>query len=99
LRPAQDRWREPDLRHCARRVEIDDRDDGPGWLAALAPLLTEVLSGDLRLFYLLWPMAVEVDALEADETEPMPGIGPMTGALEAFTDFFGIDVPPWRAWT
>jgi hypothetical protein len=36
-------------------------------------------------------MAVEVDALETDETEPMPGIGPMTGALEAFTDFFGIE--------
>lgn len=26
-----------------------------------------------------------------DEPEPMPGIGPMTGALEAFSDFFHID--------
>jgi hypothetical protein len=72
-------------------VEFDDWDDGSGWLAALLPLRAEVLSGDLRLFYLLWLMAVEVDALEANETEPMPGIGPMTGALEAFTDFFGIE--------
>jgi hypothetical protein len=72
-------------------VEIDDWDDGSGWLAALTPLRTEVLSGDFRLFYLLWLTAVEVDAFEADETEPMPGIGPMTGALEAFADFFGIE--------
>jgi hypothetical protein len=72
-------------------VEFDDWDDGSGSLAALMPLRAEVLSGDLRLFYLLWLMAVEVDALEADETEPMPGIGPMTGALEAFADFFGIE--------
>jgi len=32
----------------------DDLDDGSGRLAALAPLRTDVLSGDLRLFYLLW---------------------------------------------
>jgi hypothetical protein len=72
-------------------VEFDDWDDGSGWLAALTPLRTEVLAGHLRLFYLLWLTAVEVDAFEADETEPMPGIGPMTGALEAFADFFGIE--------
>jgi hypothetical protein len=29
----------------------DDWDDGSGWLAALAPLRAEVLSGDFRLFY------------------------------------------------
>jgi hypothetical protein len=72
-------------------VEFDDWDDGSGWLAALTPLRTEVLAGHLRLFYLLWLTAVEVDAFEADETEPMPGIGPMTGALETFADFFGIE--------
>jgi hypothetical protein len=35
--------------------------------------------------------AVEADTFEADEPEPMPGIGPMTAALEAFAAFFGID--------
>ena len=35
--------------------------------------------------------AVEADALESDALEPSPGIGPMTGALEAFAEFFGID--------
>ena len=71
-------------------VEFEDWDDGSGWLAALTPLRAEVLGGDLRLFYLLWLTAVEADAFEADEPEPMPGIGPMTAGLEAFTEFFGI---------
>ena len=69
----------------------DDWDDGSGWLAALTPLRADVLGGDLRLFYLLWLTAVEADAVEPDATEPLPGIGPMTGALEAFAAFLRID--------
>jgi hypothetical protein len=72
-------------------VEFEDWDDGSGWLAALAPLRAKVLGGDLRLFYLLWLTAVEANVLEADEPEPMPGIGPMSATLEAFAEFFGID--------
>lgn len=72
-------------------LELENWDDGSGWLAALAPLRAEVLAGDLRLFYLLWLMAVEADVFDEDEPEPMPGIGPMTGPLEAFAEFFGID--------
>jgi hypothetical protein len=71
-------------------VEAGDWDDGSGWLAALAPLRAEVLGGDLRLFYLLWLTAVEADVFLPDALEPLPGIGPMTGALEAFAGFFGI---------
>ena len=69
----------------------DEWDDGAGWLAALAPLRADVISGDLRLFYLLWLKALELDELAGDETEPLPGIGPLTGALEAFADFFHLD--------
>lgn len=72
-------------------VEVEDWDDGSGWLAALAPLRADVLGGDLRLFYLLWLSAVEADVFEPDEPEPMPGIGPMTAALEALAEFFDID--------
>lgn len=73
-------------------VEPDeDWDDGSGWLAALAPLRADLLAGDLRLFYLLWLGAVESDGLGDDEIEPMAGIGPLTGALGAFAEFFGID--------
>ncbi len=63
--------------------EWGDWDDGAGWLGALAPLRADVLSGDLRLFYLLWLGALERGELEDDETEPLPGIEPLTGALEA----------------
>ena len=72
-------------------MEFEDWDDGSGWLAALTPLRAELLSGNQRLFYLLWLMAVEAEAIDADDPEPMPGIGPMTGALEAFANFFGIE--------
>ena len=69
----------------------EDWDDGSGWLGVLAPLRADVLSGDLRLFYLLWLTALEDGALAADAYEPLAGIGPLTGALEAAADFFGID--------
>ena len=71
--------------------EFEDWNDGSGWLAALALLRADVLQGDLRLFYLLWLTRAQGDAFEADELEPMPGIGPMTASLEAFADFFGLD--------
>jgi hypothetical protein len=73
-------------------VETDDEwDDGSGRLAALAPLRTDLLSGDLRLFYLLWLTAVQDEFVPDDEIEPLPGIAPLSGALESFADFFGID--------
>ncbi|MBB2794757.1 UNVERIFIED_ORG: hypothetical protein GGD58_003639 [Rhizobium pisi] len=68
-----------------------DDDDGSGWLAALTPLRGDVLRGDLRLFYLLWLMAAQAEALAPDAVAPLPGIGPMNGALEAFASFFGLD--------
>jgi hypothetical protein len=76
---------------ACEEIEFEDWDDGSGWLAALAPLRAEVLAGELRLFYLLWLTAVQAEVLEADQPEPMPGIGPMSASLEAFAEFFGID--------
>ena len=73
-------------------VEVDDDwDDGSGRLAALAPLRTDLISGDLRLFYLLWLTAVQEEFVPDDEVEPLPGIAPLTSALEGFAEFFGID--------
>jgi len=69
----------------------DDWDDGAGRLAALAPLRTDLLSGDLRLFYLLWLTAVQDERVPDTESEPLPGIAPLTGSLEAFAEFFYID--------
>jgi hypothetical protein len=73
-------------------LEPDEEwDDGSGWLAAIAPLRADALSGDLRLFYLIWLTAVEEEQVPDDELEPLPGIGSLTGALEAFAEFFRID--------
>lgn len=69
----------------------DNWDDGSGRLVSLAPLRTDLLSGDLRLFYLLWLVAVQDEFVPDNEIEPLPGIGPLTGALESFAEFFGID--------
>ena len=69
----------------------DDWDDGSGRLAALAPLRADLLSGDLRLFYLLWLTAVQNEYVPDHEVEPLPGIGPLTGALQSFAEFFGVD--------
>jgi hypothetical protein len=84
----------PNLIVDMHRDEVEGDDgwsDGGGRLAALAPLRGDVLSGDLRLFYLLWLTAVQNELVSDDEVEPLPGIGPLTGALEAFAEFFDID--------
>ncbi|ANP85639.1 hypothetical protein [Rhizobium leguminosarum] len=76
---------------CEEVESEDDWEEGPGWLAALMPLRADVLGGDLRLFYLLWLMAVQAESLGPEEVAPLPGLGPMTDALEAFAQFFGLD--------
>jgi hypothetical protein len=75
----------------------DEWDDGSGWLAALAPLRADLIGGDLRLFYLVWLMAVQEELVPDEAIEPLPGIGPLTGALEALADFFDIDADLVRA--
>ena len=72
-------------------VDYDEWDDGPGWLDALAPLRAELLSGDLRLPYLLWLAAADREMLRDDAQEPLAGVGPLTEGLEAFGRYFGID--------
>ena len=72
-------------------------DDGSGWLAALAPLRADLLSGDLRVLYLAWLIGVQWDVVPGNEMEPLPGIGPTNGGLEAFADFFRIDPDLVRA--
>jgi len=75
------------------REDLDGEDwhDGQGWLDALAPLRADVLEGDLRLFYLVWLMALETGVVMDEDLEPFAGIAPLTPALEAFAEFFCID--------
>ncbi len=72
-------------------------EEGPGWLAGLAPLRADLLAGVWQLPYLIWLMAVEAGDVDDDALEPLPGIGPLTGAIIAFAEFFMMDVDLVRA--
>jgi hypothetical protein len=72
-------------------LDVEDFDEGAGQLAALAPLRAKILAGDLRIFYLLWLTSIEADVFTDDTLEPLPGVGPLDGTLEAFAEFFQID--------
>jgi len=78
-------------------ADYDGSHDGPGLLDAMAPLRFELLSGDLRLPYLVWLAAADRDMFPEDVQEPLPGIGPLTEGLETFGMFFGIDPDLVRA--
>jgi hypothetical protein len=55
---------------------FDDEDDDADLLGELAPLRDDLMSGDLRLLYLVWLMAVETDDVEDDAPAPLASLGP-----------------------
>ena len=62
----------------------------PVGLPRLAPLRKDVLSVDLRVFYLRWLMAVQYELIAEDEIEPLLGVAASMGPLETLADYFGI---------
>ncbi len=80
-----------DIHHDGEGAWDHDWDDGSGWLGAMAPLRADLLSGDWRLPYLLWLAGVENGGVRDEAPEPLPGIAPLSGGLQAFADFFRID--------
>ena len=71
--------------------EYVDWEDGSGWLGAMASLRADLLSGDWRLPYLLWLTGVENGNVRDDALEPLSGIAPLNGGLQAFAEFLRID--------
>jgi len=73
--------------------DIEDDEPGQGSLAALAPLRSELMRGDLRPAYLAWLLAVMEDALDDDAPEPpVPaGLSELTAAQQALVEFLRID--------
>ena len=70
-----------------------DAEEAPASLAALAPLHTELVRGDLRVAYLAWLLAVQAGDVADDATEPPvpPGLSDLTAAQTAMVDFLRID--------
>ena len=89
-------WLLLDVHDDGEARDYDD-DDAEGWLAALGPLRSDLLSGDYRLLYLIWLAAVGSGLVRDDALEPLAGLGPMTAGLQAFADFFRIDPDLVRA--
>jgi hypothetical protein len=73
----------------------EEADDDGGSLAAILPLREELAAGDHRALYLGWLLLVQAGEWDEDEppAEPAvpPGLGTLSGALQAFRDFLRID--------
>ncbi len=67
--------------------------DGSGLLASIVPVRAELMAGDLRLLYLAWLLAVQNSQVDEDAVEPPvpPGLGQLSAALSAVTEFLRID--------
>ncbi|MBI3687631.1 MAG: hypothetical protein HY241_09930 [Actinobacteria bacterium] len=66
---------------------------GEGWLASIIPAREDLARGDLRLLYLGWLFAVQSEAVADEEHEPPvpPGLRELTGSLQRFVEFLGLD--------
>ncbi|MFH1134672.1 MAG: hypothetical protein V1816_01155 [Pseudomonadota bacterium] len=68
-------------------------EDGRSWMARLAPLRDELLSGDLRGLYIGWLAALDGEMMDDDEREPISvtGLGSLTSAQQALAEFLEVD--------
>ena len=68
-------------------------EDGRGWMARLAPVRDELLSGDMRSLYIGWLAGVTGEMMDDDEMEPVSisGLGSLTAAQQALVEFLEVD--------
>jgi hypothetical protein len=68
-------------------------DEESGSLASLVPLRSDLASGDLRALYLAWLLCAQLGELADGDAEPScpPGLGKLTGPLQAFVELMRID--------
>jgi len=91
-------------RAAGKHVILDFRSDNEGgdgdWieddndtLSLLVPIRSELAAGDLRALYIAWLCAAQNGEFDDDDEEPPcpPGLGKLSGALEAFAEFLRVD--------
>jgi hypothetical protein len=73
--------------------ETDWCESGEGMMASLLPIREGLLSGDLRALYLRWLQRVQAEEVEEHGVEPPvpPGLGSLSGALQALVDLLKLD--------
>ena len=73
--------------------ELDDWDDGTGWMGSLMSLRSDLLRGDLRCLYLGWLLCVQNEEFAGEELEPSvpAGLGELSAPLHSLIEFLGID--------
>jgi hypothetical protein len=74
-------------------VELDDWDEGTGWMGSLMSLRSDLLRGDYRCLYLGWLYSVQHEKFAGGTLEPpVPdGLGALSAPLESLVEFLGID--------
>jgi hypothetical protein len=73
--------------------EMDDWDDGSGWMGSLLTLRSDLLRGDLRCLYLGWLLCVQCEEFSGEVLEPAvpAGLGELSAPLHSLIEFLGID--------
>lgn len=72
---------------------FEEEDDGRGWMSRLVALRDELTRGDLRPLYLGWLAGTAFTAEDADLAPAVPaGLGELTPAQRALTEFIALDV-------
>jgi hypothetical protein len=76
-----------------RESELDDWDDGTGWMGSLMSLRGDLLRGDFRCLYLGWLLCLQNEEFAETDTEPpVPaGLGDLSAPLHSLIEFLGID--------
>jgi hypothetical protein len=74
-------------------LDLDDVDDGTGWMRLLMPLRSDLLRGDFRGLYLGWLLCAQLGELDENQPEPPipPGLRELTTPLRALVDFLCLD--------
>ncbi len=74
-------------------LELNDFDDGSGWMGSLVSLRSDLLRGDLRCLYLGWLLCAQIGELGDGQREPAvpAGLRQLTAPLRSLIDFLCID--------
>jgi hypothetical protein len=74
-------------------LELDDIDDGSGWMGALVSLRSDLLRGDLQCLYLGWLLCAQIGEFDGEQCEPpVPaGLRQLSAPLQSLIDFLCID--------